>query len=683
MATRDQRAERLKKRLAAADETFEKLSDRLIDPSRIEFIDENDDSAEGGYGEVHAALLYPPQAPASWLSRLSSLIFKEDQRQEGVMVAVKQLKMGTTKAHFMKFKPAFARELSIWSQLNHRCVAEFYGFWTDFTAGKAWLISPWAPYGSVRDFVACRDLCIPERISLIYDTVDGLKYLHSQSVCHGDIKAANVLVNAERRAVLCDLGLARLHDENFTRLESTGAFSKGSIRWCSPELLNDQPRSPQTDMWAWAWLVWEIMTGRLPYHESKADYAVFAKIAEARRPEIDNNIQLAECAELWDLMDKCWQPDPTIRPTSADCRNVVSWMPRCPPLAHATGNSDRGKVASLLLALGDTYRRQARFPKALSLLHEALGLYREVEDQFGIAESLFIIADIPREEDRWDEAAVIYEEALEIYRKLDNQPRIASCLHFLGDILRQQGNPESTGYLEEALKVYRSIDQQNGDDFHLPLIADIVRLQGRWEEAVSLLARALVICQETGDQDGAASCLWSIGDIRRLQHRYEEALPCLDESLVLYRKIANADGVGKAIAGIGNIQRVRGQFSEAIPKLEESLVINRRINNRVGIATGLWALGGIHRWLGHVEEAKEFLKDAETNFAEIGNKVGADRCLEELEVIGSPDESGTGSAGPGTARARKGDREETRLFSEEWGQPLRSRPLPRSNISSP
>ncbi|KAG9045166.1 hypothetical protein FS837_006934 [Tulasnella sp. UAMH 9824] len=680
MVIQDPRAERLKKRLAAADETFEKLSGRLIDPSRIEFMEpeENEDKLEGGYGEVCPALLYPHQPPVSWFSWL----FKSERQREGIMVAVKKLKLGTSKADFTKFKPAFARELTIWSQLDHRCVAEFYGFWVDFTAGKAWLISPWAPYGSVRDFVASRDLSIPEIISLVYDTADGLKYLHSRSICHGDIKAANVLVNKERRAVLCDLGLARLHDENFTRLESTGSSSKMSLRWCSPELLNDQPRSLHSDVYAWAWLVWEIMTGRLPYHETKADYAVLAKIFGARRPDIDNTVQLKECAELWDLMEQCWETDPATRPTSAKCRDVVSWMPRCPPLANAS-EGDRGKVASLLLAKGDTLRRQSRFPEARSILHEAVALYREVEDEFGIAETLFIIADLPREEDRLDEAAFIYREALEIYEKLNNQPRIAACLHFLGDLLRYKDSPESAGYLEKALQMYRTIDQQNRDDVHLLQIADIVRLQGHWEEAVELLGRALAVCKETGDQDGAASCLWSIGDIRRIQHRYDEALPCLEEALVLYRKIANADGEGKALWGIGNIQRVQGQFEEAIPTLEQSLAIDRRINNRVGVATGLWALGGAHRWLGHVEEAKSLLTESETNFAEIGNKVAVDRCLEELRSIHSHVGPEAGSADAATTGATRGGPEERRMFSEEWGHPIRSRPLPRSHLSGP
>ncbi|KAG8929608.1 hypothetical protein FRC01_004068 [Tulasnella sp. 417] len=682
MAIRDRHAERVKKRVAAADEIFEKLSDRRIDSSRIVFVavEENEDKLEGGYGEVCPALLLDQsqQAPAWWLP----FIRRSERPREGVMVAVKKLKMGATKADFNRFKPAFARELTIWSKLKHPSVSELYGFWADFDVGKAWLISPWAPYGSVRDFVGSRDLSIPERISLVYDTADGLKYLHSQSVCHGDIKAANALVNAERRAVLCDLGLARLHDENFARLESTGSRKAGSLRWCSPELFNDQPRSPQSDVWAWAWLVWEVMTGRLPYQEARADYAILAKIYEARRPDIDNHVQLSECAELWDLMKKCWETDPASRPSSAKCRDIVSWMPRCPPLANPSGD-DRRKVASLLLAQGDTFRRQAKFQKARSILHEAVALYREVDDQIGIAESLFLIADIPREEDQMDEAAAIYKEALEVYEALNNQSRIASCLHNLGDILRHQGKPESTAYLEQALQVYRSIDQQNGNDFHLLQIADIVRLQGHWEEAISLLARALAICKETGDQDGAASCLWSIGDIRRIQHMYDDALPCLKEALVLYRQIANADGEGKAIWGIGNIQRVRGQFAEAIPALEESLAISRRINNRVGVASGLWALGGAHRSLGNVEEAKSLLTEAETNYAEIGNKVAVDRCLEELRSIHSNFGHGAESADPGPSGTTRVGLEERRMFSEDWGHPVRSRPLPRSYLSSP
>lgn len=72
-----------------------------------------------------------------------------------------------------------------------------------------------------------------------------------------------MLVNSECRAVLCDFGLARLYeDSGFARLESTGAF-KGSIRWCSPELLNGEPRNASSDIYAWAWLVWEVRQSSL------------------------------------------------------------------------------------------------------------------------------------------------------------------------------------------------------------------------------------------------------------------------------------------------------------------------------------------------------------------------------------------------------------------------------------
>lgn len=111
----------------------------------------------------------------------------------------------------------------------------------------------------------------------VYDTIDALTFLHQLEppVCHGDIKSvsetfvllswlnlihnqANVLANGDCRAVLCDFGLARFHEDiGFRRLE-TSTGSKGPIRWCSPELLDGGPRTSSSDIYAWAWLVWEV-----------------------------------------------------------------------------------------------------------------------------------------------------------------------------------------------------------------------------------------------------------------------------------------------------------------------------------------------------------------------------------------------------------------------------------------
>ncbi|KIO18144.1 hypothetical protein M407DRAFT_84245, partial [Tulasnella calospora MUT 4182] len=223
----------------------------------------------------------------------------------------------------------FTKEVLVWSLAKgHPGVAKFLGFCADFDRKEAWLISPWEPYGNVSEFIAGRELEVPEKLSLAFDTIDALVFLHQLDppVCHGDIKSPNVLVNLECRAVLCDFGLARLYeDSGFGKLEST-AVVKGSIRWCSPELFEGQPRTASSDIYAWAWLVWEIMTGELPYGEAVAEYVIMRKIFEGPLSQATGESRLGECLQLWELMRRCWSTEPLQRPTSAMCKMTFEYL---------------------------------------------------------------------------------------------------------------------------------------------------------------------------------------------------------------------------------------------------------------------------------------------------------------------------------------------------------------------
>ncbi|KIO18781.1 hypothetical protein M407DRAFT_83574, partial [Tulasnella calospora MUT 4182] len=223
------------------------------------------------------------------------------------------------------------REMLVWSSLEaHPGIAKFLGFYADFKNSKAWLLSPWEPNGNVSEFIKAHNPEVPEKLSLVYDTIDALTFLHQRDppVCHGDLKAANVLVGADYKARLCDFGLARLHeDSGFGRLE-TSTGMKGSIRWCSPEILKDAPRAPTSDVYAWAWLVWEIMTGDLPYQGTSADYAIMAKIFESHLPEVDGQFRLGDCLQVWELMRRCWNVDPERRPTASMCKTTVTHLVR-------------------------------------------------------------------------------------------------------------------------------------------------------------------------------------------------------------------------------------------------------------------------------------------------------------------------------------------------------------------
>ncbi|KIO29801.1 hypothetical protein M407DRAFT_226329 [Tulasnella calospora MUT 4182] len=221
-----------------------------------------------------------------------------------------------------KVKRAFTREMLVWSSLEaHPGIAKFLGFYADFKRSEAWLLSPWEQNGNVSEFIKAHNL-------EVYDTINALNYLHQLDppVCHGDIKSANVLVSAEYKARLCDFGLARLHeDSGFGRLETTTAW-KGSVRWCSPELLNGEPRAPTSDVYAWAWLAWEIMTGKLPYEETTADFVIMRQIFESPLPQVDGQFRLRDCLQVWELMMRCWNGNPQHRPTARMCKTTMTYL---------------------------------------------------------------------------------------------------------------------------------------------------------------------------------------------------------------------------------------------------------------------------------------------------------------------------------------------------------------------
>ncbi|KIO32084.1 hypothetical protein M407DRAFT_38542, partial [Tulasnella calospora MUT 4182] len=106
---------------------------------------------------------------------------------------------------------AFVNELSLMAELSHPNIVKLIGFVEDMEKGDAWIVLPWEANGNVRRFLQSGEWDIPERLSLIEDVVTGVEYLHTRqpSICHGDLKSLNILVNSSYHAMITDFGSAR------------------------------------------------------------------------------------------------------------------------------------------------------------------------------------------------------------------------------------------------------------------------------------------------------------------------------------------------------------------------------------------------------------------------------------------------------------------------------------------
>jgi hypothetical protein len=104
-----------------------------------------------------------------------------------------------------------------------------------------------------------------EAVHLIRQLVDALEAIHDHGIVHRDLKPSNILLDAASQAILTDFGLARPTDES-EGLTSEGVVL-GTPAYMSPEQASGQPQAvgPWTDLYSVGVILYEMLTGRLPF----------------------------------------------------------------------------------------------------------------------------------------------------------------------------------------------------------------------------------------------------------------------------------------------------------------------------------------------------------------------------------------------------------------------------------
>lgn len=222
----------------------------------------------------------------------------------------------------------FCHEAVLWKRLDHPNVAAVLGVTTD-------------PCQIVFDKISDKDVmqCTlnkdVDRGSLVSDIAEGLAYLHLKKVVHGRIRGGIILVNDEGRAMLTDFGSCSV------------AWNLGDvsqiIRWCAPEVLGnvENPGTAPTyasDAFSFGMVALEVLSGKVPF-DGVPDGEVVKRVRSGERPDRSTGLGVSDTQ--WEMICKCWNGTPELRPGMAD---VLSYTRRTQPIG-ATGYS---KVPDLL-----------------------------------------------------------------------------------------------------------------------------------------------------------------------------------------------------------------------------------------------------------------------------------------------------------------------------------------------
>ena len=142
----------------------------------------------------------------------------------------------------------------------------------------------------------------------------GLGALHAAQKVHRDVKPSNVRVTPEGRVVLLDFGLVRALDD----AEEEGATNRylvGTVEYMAPEQAAGQAVGPAADWYAFGVILYETLTGRLPFSGPWREVLARKQVEDAPLPEL---LAATAAPELLALCRRLLERDPAKRPTGTE-----------------------------------------------------------------------------------------------------------------------------------------------------------------------------------------------------------------------------------------------------------------------------------------------------------------------------------------------------------------------------
>lgn len=238
-------------------------------------------------------------------------------------------------------KPDFIRRFEVEAQmvarLEHLHIVPLYDYWRD--PDGAYLVMRWLRGGSLSDILKAQsNLSIEETVLMVEQVARALNVAHRNNVIHRDIKPANILLDEDSNAYLADFGIAK----DTTTTGHTQADSIiGSIPYISPEQVNSELVTPQSDIYSLGIVLYEVLEGKHPYGKDLSVVEWLVKHINAPMPDLT-----ALDDSIWDAVNNVIQ-----KATAKDPNKRFDDVLQMARALREAAALDRSQVAENLVAL--------------------------------------------------------------------------------------------------------------------------------------------------------------------------------------------------------------------------------------------------------------------------------------------------------------------------------------------
>jgi serine/threonine protein kinase/tetratricopeptide (TPR) repeat protein len=541
----------------------------------------------------------------------------------------------------------FAAEQRTLAQLNHPSIARLYDADT-LPDGTPWFVMEYVEGVPLTAYCETHASTVPERLRLFRDVCAAVQHAHRHAIIHRDLKPSNILVSEDAKVKLLDFGIAKQLESLDADQTRTGLRAM-TPAYAAPEQVRAGRLGIHTDVYSLGVVLYELLTGRLPFDLTDRTPSEVERIIaeqEPERPSVvarrvaalpigSSRFELASRAEWADLDVLCltaMHKDPQRRYGSAEAliRDVDHFLARQPldarpdTLRYRTGKFARrnwravlAAAAVLLTIVGltafytirlTTARNAAVAEAARSQRIERfmIDLFQGNDDEgVGPADSVRVVTLIDR--------------GVQQARSLDREPAVqAELFETLGNIYRALGKLEpADSLLRASLDRRRALFGPEHRDIvsSLAALGELRIVQAEYESAEALLRPALALAQRTLPPTDAliARATTDLGQLLYMRGDYAEAEPVLTDAVRLYSAGDTISSwLARALTDLGNTYFYLGKYALADTINQRVLEMDKQLfgPRHALVADVLINLGAIRFEWAKYTEAERYYREA-------------------------------------------------------------------------